>query len=81
MGKTVQIRELDEDVYRALRKHATDAGVSVPELLRRQAIRLAGRPSMEEWLARTERRPSTITRSQVLEALDEVRGPWPSAGS
>ncbi len=80
MPKTVQIRDIDDDVYDALRRHAAAAGVSVPELLRREAIRLAGRPSMKEWLERTRRGPSTnITNSQIIEALDEMRGPWPDA--
>ncbi len=78
--KTVQIRDLDDDVYAALRRRAADAGLTVPELLRREATRLASRPSVEEWLARTRRRPSEIDGADVLAALDELRGPWPSAG-
>lgn len=80
MPKTLQIRDLDDEVYQALRRHAGQAGVSVPELLRREATRLAARPTVEEWLARTSRRPSGIDRSDVLAALDESRGPWPDAG-
>jgi hypothetical protein len=78
--RTVQIRDLDDDVYQALARRASEAGLSVPELLRREATKLAARPTMEEWLARTRRRPSKITRESVLEALDEIRGPWPDAG-
>jgi hypothetical protein len=80
MPRTVQIRDLDDDVYLALARRAAEAGLSVPELLRREATRLAARPTMQEWLARTRRRPSNITTAQVLEALDEIRGPWPDAG-
>ena len=79
MPKTIQIRDLDDEVYAALAKRAAEAGLTVPDLLRREAARLASRPTMEEWLARTRRRPSEISRVQVLEALDEVRGPWPDA--
>jgi len=77
MPKTIQIRDLDDDVYVALVKRAGEAGLTVPDLLRREAARLAARPSMEEWLARTRRRPSGITRTEILGALDELRGPWP----
>lgn len=80
MSRTLQIRDLDEGVYQALRRHAAQAGVSVPELLRQEATRLAARPTVEEWLARTARRPSGIARSEVLAALDESRGSWPDAG-
>jgi plasmid stability protein len=77
---TVQIRDLDEEVYAALARRAAEAGISVPELLRRHATRLAARPSIDEWLARTGRRSSQVTRQEVLDALDELRGPWPDAG-
>jgi hypothetical protein len=80
MSRTVQIRNIDDDVYAALSRRAAEAGVTVPDLLRREATRLAARPTVEEWLARTRRRPSTITRADVLEAIDELRGPWPDAG-
>jgi len=71
---------LDDDVYAALQRHAAAAGVTVPELLRREAARIAARPTLEEWLARTRRRHTTTTTADVIEALDEVRGPWPDAG-
>jgi hypothetical protein len=80
MPKTVQIRDLDDQVYAALARRAVDAGLSVPDLLRREAARIAARPSVEEWLARTRRRPSGIDRADVLAALEELRGPWPDAG-
>jgi antitoxin FitA len=80
MPRTIQIREVADDVYLALSRRAAEAGLTVPDLLRREATRLASRPTMEEWLARTRRRPSEISSAQVVEALDESRGPWPDAG-
>jgi antitoxin FitA len=77
MPKTIQIRDVDDAVYAALARRAAEEGITVPELLRREAARLASRPTVREWLARTRRRPSGITRAQVAEALDELRGPWP----
>lgn len=79
MPKTVQIRDIDDDVYARLVRRAAETGITVPDLLRREAARLAARPSVEEWLARTRRRPSTITPADVVDALDELRGPWPDA--
>lgn len=80
MPKTVQIRDLDDDVYAGLARRAAEAGVSVPELLRAEAVRLAARPSVEEWLRRTGRRSAPVDRLEVLATLDEMRGPWPDAG-
>lgn len=78
MPKTVQIRDLDDAVYAGLVRRAAESGVSVPELLRTEAARIASRPSVEEWLRRT-RRTSDIDRDTILEALDEQRGDWPDA--
>lgn len=80
MPKTVQIRDIDDDTYRALARRAAEAGMTVPELLRREATRLAARPSVAEWLERTRRRPSPVTPADVVDALDELRGDWPDAG-
>jgi hypothetical protein len=77
--KTIQIRDVDDEVYAALARRAAEAGITVPDLLRREAARLASHPTVEEWLARTRRRPSDITRREVIEAFDELRGPWPDA--
>jgi antitoxin FitA len=72
--KTVQIRDLDDEVYAALARRAAEAGITVPELLRRHATRLAARPTMSEWLDRTRRRSTDIATDDVLEALDDLRG-------
>lgn len=79
MPKTVQIRDIEDNVYAALTRRAADAGLTVPELLRREVARLASRPSVDEWLERTRRRPSAISRAEVIEALDDIRGDWPDA--
>lgn len=80
MPKTVQIRDLDDDVYAGLARRAAEAGISVPELLRAEAVRIASRPSVAEWVERTRRRTSPLGRLDILAALDEQRGPWPDAG-
>jgi hypothetical protein len=77
MPKTVQIRDIEDEVYAALARRAAEAGLTVPELLRREIARLAVRPTVDEWLTRTRRRTSSSTRAEVLAALDELRGQWP----
>lgn len=77
MPKTVSIRDLDDETYHGLRRRAAEVGLSVPAFLRREAERLARRPSMVEWLGRGDKRTSAIRRSDVVEMLDELRGEWP----
>ena len=51
-----------------------------PNWLRGEAARLAARPSVAEWLKRTDRRTAEAGRAEALAALEEQRGPWPDAG-
>ena len=46
MPKTVRIRGIDDEVYAGLIRRAGEEGISVPELLRREAARIAARPSI-----------------------------------
>jgi plasmid stability protein len=73
MSKTIQIRDIDDEVYAGLRRRAAEEGVSVPELLRAEATRIASRPSVATWLASTRRRSSAVGTKDVLQALDELR--------
>ncbi len=78
MPKTVQIRDIDDSTYTVLSRRAAEVNLSVPELLRQYATRLAARPTIAEWLERTQRRRSDVNTAHVLETLDEWRGPWPT---
>jgi antitoxin FitA len=73
VSKTIQIRDIDDEVYAGLRRRAAEEGLSVPELLRAEAMRLAAGPSIASWLASTRRRSSAIGAQDVLETLDELR--------
>jgi antitoxin FitA len=80
MPKTVQIRDIGDDVYAGLLCRAGEEGITEPEWLRREAARLAVGPSVSEWLARTGRRPLAVSTAEVLATIDEWRGDWPNAG-
>lgn len=79
MARTIRIPDVDDGVYAGLQRRAAEQGVTVPELLREAAVRLAARPPMKQWLARTGRRPSDVSTPEVLATLDEWRGEWPNA--
>jgi hypothetical protein len=77
MPKTIEIRGIDDNIYAALARRAAEAGITISELLRRAATRLAAGTTADEWLVRTRRPSSGITRAEILEAFDELRGPSP----
>ena len=80
MPKPVRIHDIEDDLYAAVLQRAGNGGITVGDSLRRGAARLASRPSMTAWLARSGQRPSTVSTSDVLATLDGWRGDWPDAG-
>ena len=82
MAKTIQIRDVPDDVYAGLVARAGEENITVPELLRREAERLARTPSMSRWLddCRRATRVSSSTSTATIEDLDDLRGEWPGAG-
>ena len=78
MSKTLQIRDVPDETYQRLVQRAAESGITVPELLRREVDKLAGRLTSREWLERTRRLSSPVRESEVVDSLDETRGPWPN---
>jgi plasmid stability protein len=56
MGSLIQIRDVPEDVHRALKARAAMSGVSLSEYLRGVLARAAARPTPRELAARIEAR-------------------------
>lgn len=56
MGTFVQIRDVPEDVHRALKARAAASGIPLSEYLRRLLTRAASRPTPSELSARIEAR-------------------------
>ena len=54
--------------------------MSVPELLRARLLGWLPGPALQPGWNGLGDKKSEITRSEVLAALDEQRGPWPDAG-
>ena len=77
MSKTLQIRDVPDETYQRLVQRAAESGITVPELLRREVDKLAGRLTSREWLERPRRLSSPVRESEVVDSLDETRGPWP----
>ena len=78
--KSVQIPSIDDEIYTGPERHAAAAGTTVPELLRREATRLAAEPTMarvEEWLEGITRHSTAGSSQDSVHSLDATRGRWP----
>ncbi len=73
----ITIRDVPEKVRDELAARAALQGKSMQEYLRAELIRLASRPSLEQWLEQVRRRKlassSSVSVKDILEARDAGR--------
>ncbi|MCP2254630.1 hypothetical protein LY13_003399 [Prauserella aidingensis] len=82
---TIQIRDIPDEEYEALRAAASAEGKSLQSYMREQAgflARVARKRSAFERVraALAERDESRVTAESALADLDDSRGPWPADG-
>ena len=66
MSKMIQLRNVPDDVHRALKRRALEQGTTLSELLVREVTAVARRPSLHELMKRIGgRRPVRLTESSV----------------
>jgi plasmid stability protein len=75
MAKNVQIRNVPDDAVATIKRRAAAAGLSMSEYLRREIVRLAGRPTVAELLERAAERwgPSGLTADEIVAGIREDR--------
>ena len=75
MAKTIQVRDVPDDVHELLRVRAARAGLSLSEYLRREVSLLARRPTVEEFLARIAARPEVPASAEdIVASIHAERG-------
>jgi len=87
MGRTVQIRDVDEHAYTVLRTRAAAENLSLTAYLKRQLEDMASRPTMGELLARADRRRADsggVATEDIVAAVHDSRRErderqWPSS--
>jgi plasmid stability protein len=77
--KSIQIRDVPEEVHASLRAKAATAGLSLSEYLLREATKIASRPSMSEVLKRAAKREWGVPPGTAVDALRQLRGDEPAA--
>ena len=70
----VLVRNLPEDIHQALVERAQAAGTSLQRYLSAELTRLANTPSLDDIIARIERRAGgAVGLEQAVTDLDEIR--------
>ena len=79
MSKMIQIRNVPDDVHKKLKAKAARQGLSLSEMLLREATQLADRPTFEELSERISRRePANVSAEDIVAVIREARGPLPT---
>lgn len=76
MSKMIQVRDVPESVHTTLKSRAAREGMSLSDFIKRELERVAERPTMQEWLERTQNTkaiPSKRTPAQVIRELRDHR--------
>lgn len=73
MPKTIQIRNVPDEVHRELRARAAAAGTSLSEFALTQLVRVAEKPPVGEVLARARARHGGVTTEEIVATVRAMR--------
>jgi plasmid stability protein len=74
MSKMIQIRNVPDDVHKRLKLRAVEEGLTLSDLLAREARQLAERPSLAQMRARLMRRERVTLPRPAATLVREGRG-------
>jgi plasmid stability protein len=72
--KTIQVRNVPDDVHRTLRARAAAAGLSLSEYALRELERVAERPPVADVLQRAGARAGGVGRAAIVATVRSGRG-------
>lgn len=73
MGKTIQIRDVDDRTYTILRTRAAAEHLSLTSYLRRQLDDLANSSPMADWVSAATRRDWGVGHNVIADTIRESR--------
>jgi antitoxin FitA len=76
MPKVIQLRDVSEQMHSTLKARAAREGMSLSGFIKRELERTVERPTMREWLERTQKAkpiPAKQTAAQIVRKLRETR--------
>ena len=69
----IQIRDVPEHVHGTLKSRAAREGMSLSDFIKRELEHAAERPTMREWLERTQQAKAITAKRTAAEVLRELR--------
>ena len=69
----IQVRDVPEPVHSTLKARAAREGMSLSDFIKRELERTAERPTMREWLERTQQTKSIPAKRSAAQLVRELR--------
>jgi plasmid stability protein len=69
----IQVRDVPESVHGALKARAAREGISLSDFIKRELERVAERPTMREWLERTQGAKPIAAKRTPAQVIRELR--------
>ena len=73
MSKMIQIRDVPEQIHRTLKARAAREGMSLSDYIKSELARAVERPTMREWLERTEHAKPISSKRSAAQVIRELR--------
>ena len=73
MSKMIQVRDVPDSVHGTLKSRAAREGMSLSDFIKRELERVAERPTMQEWLDRTQQAKAIPTKRSAAQVIRELR--------
>jgi len=73
MSKMIQVRDVPEQLHGTLKARAAREGMTLSDFLKRELARVAERPTMQEWLERTQQVKPIRARRSAAQVIRELR--------
>lgn len=73
MSRMIQVRDVPDGVHTTLKVRAAREGMSLSDYIKRELARVAERPTMQEWLERTQQAKPISARRTAAEVIRELR--------
>jgi plasmid stability protein len=73
MARDIQIRNVPDDLHEQLMVRAAAAGLSLSDFLKRELVRVAETPTLDELLERSSRRPPLDLAEAIEDAVRSER--------
>ncbi|HEY1220481.1 MAG: hypothetical protein ABSE42_10035 [Bryobacteraceae bacterium] len=73
MSKMIQVRDVPDHVHSTLKSRAAREGMSLSDFLKKELARATERPTLQEWLERTQQAKPILAKTSPAQVIRDLR--------